>query len=523
VAVTLFLLTSWDLLLWDATSEAFRSVPEAERFFYDAARGSHVLALLACAVLLWLRRADSRPRGGLQPAAMAVGVALLLAALGLRIWSVHTGARELGLIALALLLVGAGTVLGGRSGAVRAAGLAAVLVVGMPIPVPWLTAFIHPMQMLTASGVSWLLSLIGQEHVLLGEQIRIEGFVFYVIEGCAGVSTLQSLALAGVIYLHFLYRRPSQVIGLAVSIPLLAVAVNQIRVLTIVLFPSSETATDHTLQGLVMTVVGVIAIALFDLLLARLETPVEVPPVVDTEVPPASGSDRGCAAVEGVIVLAALVFASAFLWVPTWSPPVDSLPRAASLPTRIAGYRAVRTLQPDRQYLGSVRWSDQVHRIYAPIEEPSEGEPKRPPIELLILVDDHRERAHDLGSDKVWRAGPGYRLLSSSPQPGEGGDSARQLAELVRVGGRERVLHWRVGRAPGFWARLVAGLGVEQSVWGPAGAELAVRLSIAGEAEDLAARRQLRAFADAVDRAIRDRNLTGVAEAAGSGPDPAAD
>ena len=359
--------------------------------------------------------------------------------------------------------------------------------------------------------------------MLLGEQIRIEGFVFYVIEGCAGVSTLQSLALAGVIYLHFLYRRPSQVIGLVVAIPLLAFAVNQIRVLTIVLFPSSETATDHTLQGLVMTVVGVIAIASFDLLLARLEPPAELPSAVDAESPPVSGSGTSHATVEGGIVLAALVFASAIAWVPTWRPPDAKIPRAASLPTRIAGYRAVRTLQPDRQYLGSVRWSDHVHRIYAPIEEPSEGEPPRPPIELLILVDDHRERAHDLGSDKVWRAGPGYRLLSSSLQPGADEGSTRQLAELVRVGGSERVLHWRVGHRPGFWARLRAGLGVEQSAWGRANAELAVRLSIAGEGDDIASRRQLRAFADAVDGAIRESHLTGPAEVDGAGPDAAAD
>ena len=111
-AVTLFLLASWDLLLWDATSEAFRNLPESERFFYDSARGSHVLALLACAVLLWLRRTDLRPRGRLQPAAMAAGVALVLVALGVRIGSVHTGARELGLVALAFLLIGAGTLLG---------------------------------------------------------------------------------------------------------------------------------------------------------------------------------------------------------------------------------------------------------------------------------------------------------------------------------------------------------------------------------------------------------------------------
>ena len=279
--------------------------------------------------------------------------------------------------------------------------------------------------------------MIGIEHALFGEQIRTQANVFYVVEGCAGLRTLQSISFASVVYLDVLFRNRRQVALVLVAAFMIAIAVNLLRVLGIVLYPDSDWARDHTLQGLFMICLGVVLIAVFDGLLQRFEESGseranDIPGArqdtlsQDQEDEPAAGRASVMRPRLAAMSVGILLYAGVGLATPSWSPLEERYPRAAKLAIRIDGWRAERTLLPDREFLGSVIWSDQVNRIYTRIDPTEQGSSAA--FEVLILADDRLDRGKNILSTKTELARPGYQGSAPGARHPFPGQSPRDLS-----------------------------------------------------------------------------------------------
>ncbi len=506
-ALALFFLFARDILFWSSTSPGFASADAVEAFLYDPTGGNQPLGLLVAGWMTWRRRrriaAEIATSRGTK---LRLALPLMFLAIGLRSWAAHTSAIDLQLPALALAVVAVGAALAGSAGIRILAAPAAVLLLTMPIPLAVVNWLIHPMQRSTAEGASGLLALLGIPHQTLGEQIFARGHAFYVIEGCAGLRALQALTLATIAYLELLYRSRLQLVVLAVSVPIVATAINQLRVLSIILNPVSDLAGDHTTQGIIMIIVGVVAIAAIDSLLQRFETrrkkekepPTPLAPTAGNDPPDGSRADEKSSRRRPLLAL--LFFFSAYTlapaFTPRWAPGDTPGPRAATFPKTLENWKVVRTLKPDREFLGSIGWSDWLYRLYR--SGPEE-------LELLILADDHRRREQNVLSFKTALARPGFVVRHRRPAPLR--SNARRATELELEGraGRYLVLHWRTGtgsRAEEFLRSLLA---LDQSVFHRPERTLAIRLAIR-LSDDPAQNRRRRAIlaktAEAVDRAL---------------------
>lgn len=494
-----------ELLLWRPRSELYEAVSDVERFVFDASGGNHHLGLALCAFMLWRRRGvlwQTRERGSL-----AAGLVWTAAAVALAGWSRHVGALDLRLLALAVWLLGLGALLAGRVG-LRAMALPAfLLVVTMPPPAALVNAVMHPMQMATAAGVAGTLDLLGIEFHRAAEYLRTANGFFYVVEGCAGLGIGLSLQLAAVFLgelLGYALRRQLALIALAVPV---ALVVNQLRVLMIVLWPGAALSRDHSTQGVMMVVAGTLVLALLD---AKLLGRLGAAPVADDESASVSTDAPGAAPPRARLVAvaaSALLFLAAVTWAPVFSPPDATLPRVASVALEVDGLRAQRSLALDREYLGSVRWTDQVYRRYAEPTAPSALPPLS--IDVVVMADHRRDRRHDVFSPKVARGRPGLDVtrrqairLTPSGRPA-------QLIEGVGPDGHETIVFFRVTDTGLASARLRAILGVDQSRWHRPQPEVVVRVALAptpGTPRPDAVLR-VRRFAEAFEAALVEAEL----------------
>jgi len=478
VSLLILAILGWDVLFWDATSADFDRVDSLESYFYDSSGGSQLIALAAAAWIVWRRRhvvaaCASGNHSGRRWALAPMGLAL-----GMRAWAEHTGAVDLQIPALALALLGGGGVIGGCQAMRFLLAPAAVLLLAMPIPLGVVNVIIYPMQRMTAEGVSALLGVLRIPHVLLGEQFFAREHVFYVIEGCAGLRGLLTLILATAVYVEALFRSRRQVLVLFALTPLVAIAVNQLRVLSIVLSPSSDFSADHVTQGILMICLGVVVVAGIDSGLERLERRAGYSLAGRAVTPPRS---RGSGSVDvwtrravGLRIAPTLVFATAYglvgLSTPTWSAPEAPKPRLRDVPTRIGEWRATRTLKPDLEFLGSVEWSDWLGRRFVS----TAGDE----IELFVFADDRRRRDQSLLSFKTALARPGQRIEERREvRIGQGGRPADGLL-LRGVDKRVAVVHWNVGASSLLEEMARSALALDQSVFHRGERMLAIRLAI---------------------------------------------
>ena len=235
---------------------------------YDPGVTSPLLGLAVFAGLVFLRRERLHAALGRPP---GVGLALLFGAagLGLLAWSHAIGAQDLALPALVLLLVGAAAWLGGRP-LVEALGsplLALVLVIQPPEVL--LDALLFPLQLATVSLTSGLLSAVGRAHRVAGDLILTDGVAFQVIEGCSGLKTITSLALAAVAYAELVGRRGYEKAVLLGLTPAIGFLANGLRVLVLVFRKIPADSVEHQVHGVAALFVGVVGLVAVEIGLAR--------------------------------------------------------------------------------------------------------------------------------------------------------------------------------------------------------------------------------------------------------------
>src|SRR5690606_4223817 len=229
---------------------------------------SPALGLAVFGILLYAQRVSIRAALGAPPRR---AIALVVGAAGLALlgWSRAIGADDLALPALILELIGAAAWLGGGPLLAAIAFPLLALVFVIQPPALLLDALLFPLQRATVWLVSGLLDGMGRHHVVAGDLIETRGTVFQVIEGCSGLKTMSSLALAAVAYAELVGRRGYEKLVVVATVPAVAFFVNGLRVLALILGRVPTESLAHQLYGVAAIVLGVVLLAVVELGLSR--------------------------------------------------------------------------------------------------------------------------------------------------------------------------------------------------------------------------------------------------------------
>lgn len=488
---------------------------EADTLLFSPAGGDNAAIVLAVgAWLLWRRRSRLAPRPGEPPAPHLVwGAPALLAALALGAWSHYAAAPTPLLLSLVLLVPGAGGLLAGGRG-LRGVLLPAVfLLFALPVPVELLNAIMFPLQRFTAHLADLMLAGIGVAAHLQGDRILTTSGIFQVIESCSGLRLMETLAMSAVVYRELFDRSRGRMVFLLFAGIVLGALVNGARVVSIVLNPLSEIATVHLVQGLVMLVIGVLLLAGVDHVVERLRGWPTPPHPTGGERLRRMPSTAGLALLAGAVGALALA-----TWtLPRWTPGKTELRPLYEFPTSMGDWEVEKGLPLDRQFLGSVRFSEWAHRRY------SDGEAQ---VDLFLGSDDRQSPRVAIRSEKTALPGSGWvmeergvvELLSS-------GRRAEWFLVSSRSG-RALVYRWHEGLGSRGEELLREVLALDRSPLREPGRGLLVRLRTDVQGPDgghLArdrAHRRLQEVAARVERVLTESGLRGPRGAPGSAANP---
>lgn len=431
------------------------------------------------------------------------GLLLLAPAAALFAWAQHTGAGDLELLALVPWLLGLALLLGGRE-LLRLVALPVLLLVfAYPMPAVIANEVVWAFQTGTARFTTAILGAAGIPALLEGDMIYARGYVFEVIETCSGLRITETLLLSAFAYGQILCANRRHQVVLVLVAPLLGFLLNTVRVLMIVFTPGSYVAEDHTIQGLVVIVVGVFALAGVDWLLHRIPA-LDSPPRPRRKLPP--GVPRSpwpwlaTAAATGLIALTILV--------PTWDWTAGRPPWNADLPTSFDGWQA-RRVKDDTTFLGSVAYVRSLHREYTRGDEQ---------VTVFLAMDDRLQRDRSALSPKNEFPGAGWHAMARRVREVPGIPSP--VVESVATSRRRDVLVWQwyegagsVGRET--W-RQVSGL--DNSALRPGDELLVYRVStpIAPDTSRAEAEARLALFAERLRGAYRSPEPPPAQEAGGA-------
>lgn len=436
----------WPLFSGESGAVPPGGVGPSEEWFFSPAGGSPILAYVIAGWLV-VRRSARVLGGGSGRAARMVGVVGVVMALMTMIWGDYVSAPSLWAPSLAVLLVAVATVLAGRAGG-QAMLLPAVYLVllATPWPVPLLNRVLYPLQEATAVAVAGAVNLVGLRAVHSGALILTSHGVFHVIETCAGLRTIQTLVMSAVVYAEVFHCSRRRLLALCVAAPIIGLFVNLLRVFSLVVTPLGANQPAHTLQGVLMLVVGVLILAGIDLLLSRWRPGPSAPER-------SSGRDprvvAGAAPIPVAVVVglttSVLVAGIARVSIEPWQVPRSTARSVHDLPRDLGGWLGeAEPLDVDRDFFGTTRFSQRTHRRY-------NGEVSS--VELFLGINDRLRPHMGLVSPKTQILRAGWTVVECSPlRGGPAWDDAQEL--VLREPGGAEWLAWH-----GY--QDIAGLGME--------------------------------------------------------------
>jgi exosortase len=442
---------------------------QSEEFFFqpNEAAGAPVLLLTA-----WLFYRRSHYRDVLNgPGRPLAGGLVLLLAVALYGWGQFTAARDLQLLSVIPLLLGAALALGGMA-AVRAFWVP-TLFLGFALPVPPvpLSAVIFPIQLVTADFAAEILNAIGVKSLVLGDQIRRPENTFIVIETCSGVRSIVTLTMLTVLLIDLFERRGLHAALLLLLAPIVAFFTNAVRVVTLVLNPHSSVHSIHNLQGIAMLLVGLVGMYFVDLLLEwalgsegggeaaddsqRSEA---APGAVASGGSRAQGAagNRGQLAAVGALALSLLLMVGAGRSISPFAVPVGLGERVEALMERVYPESIVSTVPPDYQFRGSLRYLDHAHKILS-----FEGEP----VELFLGIASEQVRQSTVLSKRSAWPASGWIAIEERFVELPGVDvPVRRI--LFERGGRRMLTYSFDLRSKGLWTEwLRQAAALDRSPW----------------------------------------------------------
>jgi exosortase len=459
------------LALWDPGIGIQRQSSGAEGTFFEPTAQSPQLILGVAAWFVWRRlgRLGALAAGGGRA---LLGAGFLFPALLVFLWAHYIAAPDLLVPSLQLLLLGSAGLLAGGAG-LRVVRLpVAFLCLAMPIPAPLLNQIIFPLQLWTAQVIAVVVSGVGHSPLVLGDHVATPWATFQVIETCSGLRLVQTMMMASLVYGELFDLSVKRSVFLFVISPALGLLVNIGRVLFIVFGPVGADFSEHTIQGVIMVVVGVLLLAAVDAALDRVWGRALVGRSEAARLSPVLSAPRGRALIAYVAVLAA-----ASLWMPGWgAEPEDSL--LHRVPRRLGGWTG-NMVKLDTEFLGSVGFSNRVYKAY---ERGGER------VELLVGEDDRLNRFQSLVSPKLVYPGKAAQLLERMPVGLPGGGAFMTLFQSPE--GLSLVLHWQEGVDPLGAELLYTLFGLDRGPWRRDGVARVWRLStpVDGSIEEATAR-----------------------------------
>lgn len=466
---------------------------DVEAMFFDAADNPPWLITLVAVLLLVARRRELRAKLG-PPGSPWLAAALLAPGLALLGWGRFVSAPDLSLVGALLMALGAAL---GCFGA-RLAGFVAVplglLVFAVPAPGALVNALVYPLQLWTSDYAFALANAVGVTALQATDVIRTASHTFLVVEGCSGLGSMEVLTFLAIAWAWYAGASFARGLVLALAAPLIAFALNGPRVLGLILAPENPFWSGHTTQGVVVFVIGALAIALLDSLLE----PREPAP------PPHAASAPWPARPAPAVALALGAAALVSVLVPRYALPAALVPPEL-LPATAGPWRSTGTVDLDRLYLGSVQFTQSAHRRYvarpAPLGTAGAGEPAR--ADVFVGMDLRRTRGASPRSRKHRVAGRGWILESVRPEVFPGGMAGERV--LARRDG-ERVLSWVWSVSiEGLWTETLRELlALDQSPWHRTDRAFVVRVSteLDDRPETAQAERRLRHLIRSLGRAL---------------------
>lgn len=401
-----------------------------EAWFFSPS-GASPLLIYALTGWFTIRRALGLPgeSAGPGPAATALGVAGVMAAAGLVLWGHYTSAFQVLAPSLAIGLVSAGLLLRGLEGGralLMPAGFLTLL--GTPIPPPLLNAILYPMQIWTAEVATEVVRLLGYAAQQSGDQIVTSWATFQVIETCAGLRAIQTLLMAAFVYGELVGLRRRRRLILILMAPAIGIAVNLGRVLLLVFKPVPESQPEHSMQGVLMLIVGVVLLWGLDEAMDRIAKGRDAEdgdPETRGEGHRVEGrlSLWRMSGLTGLLVVTGVWSSLLEPWTPTSLPGSD----VHAIPRELGQWVTDQEpLAVDREYLGSVRFSSRTWRRYQRGDES---------VTLFIGANDRLRRDRSLVSDKTVTLESGSFVVGEPL--GIADSDASGLEKLVQVRTRE--------------------------------------------------------------------------------------
>ena len=489
------------LLDYDPTWAPDALITGSDATFFSPT-GNAPLLVYGIAGWLLLRRWKRLRASFGSPPARPIAALGLVAAIAFAFGSARADAPDLMVISAASAAVGLAALLGGRPAA-RAIALPAVALLALvPIPPVLVNHWVHPLQLATAHTAAALLHAFGVDAIEVADRLGLpSGQVFQVIESCSGLRSTQTLALAALMYADLADRNALQTAVLVAIAPVLGVVVNQVRVMSLILSPTSSFATVHSVQGIAMLVLGIVALAALDAVLVRVFPRLGRPrrPLPPESLEPAAAPPQA----PPVRAVGRALAASALLAAVSFAPPAAGVHRALAwsphdVAPRIDGWQA-HPLKLDRLYLGSTTFSEDSYRRYVRGDEQ---------VDVFIgMTTLSRRRSHPWSPKTI-------ALASARPVRRDGtlvlearSDTPPIRAEVWTVAtpeGTQRVLRWHVDTRSLPSEALRSALALDRLTGAAPGQRGVIRLSTPIAAGEPAARsdERLRRFWRALEREI---------------------
>jgi exosortase len=426
-AVVLSFRGLWD---YDPDSGIRGAVGDIEGWFFSPTGRSPVFILSVSVLLFWGRfprmlaaiRA-SKPSPVWAAAFLAPGSALQL-------WSYYTGAPDLLVPALILMILGCSLAVSGAMG-FRAFLLPALfLVLAIPPPAVLINQVIYPLQLITAETVVWILERFNFTVALQSDLIFTPKRIFQVIENCSGLRSMETITMAALLYGELFYRHRAQVVILFLAAPFISFIANQLRVLSIVLNPFSEVGSVHTVQGLVVLVGSVLTLALLDHVLSKVLAPPKVPRPRPKVAKWAALPEKSIVVLSAIFMaLGAMSFA-----LPKWEPAPRVGRTLSDFPLVLRGWKS-DSKEVDTQFLGTVKFSERQSRTYT---RGANG----PEFDLFVGIDEHYQRNFSLISDKTETLRSGWVVDDRLELTVPGTEVVGHRLMVSFQGKRSLVYHW---------------------------------------------------------------------------------
>jgi len=432
------------------------------------------LLIFAIASLFFVQRSVALRRCIREGAWTGWSFPLLASGIAFNVLAHRTETPFLAVVSLSLTALGGAALLGGLPALRRMRLPALFLLLALPIPGFLLNSIVYPLQLATAEMSGLLLSLMSVDHVVTADLIYTKTAVFQVIEGCSGLRSTETLLMAAIVYQYWVFHSRACSWLLVLSAPLIGIVVNQLRVLWIIFYPSSSASSAHTMQGLVMIVVGVLLIDRVHAILSRW-LPAERTPsdaLCDGATAPGSWPARAF-----VLLAALLMLNVATTFMEPW--PVDRPlhKNPAQFPGQIDGW-TVKADPIDEEFFGSTRHTQVASRTYRREEEE---------VSVFIAVDSRTRPLASGISPKNARVGKGWTIVATSAADLANGDDRATVSIQRSQAGLAYVIHWQQGVDVHPLEALRNALALDRSPWQRPYDAISFRISTPLDGTDLSA------------------------------------